>query len=77
MEGLDVSDEPGFAFASIIRTASDYYNTVVDAGFRVERMLEPDPRPVDTDNPRNWLWDQTPSFLETFPSTLIFKCCKA
>jgi 2-polyprenyl-3-methyl-5-hydroxy-6-metoxy-1,4-benzoquinol methylase len=77
VEGLEASDEPGFAFASVNRTASDYYNTAVDAGFRIDRMLEPDPRPVDTANPRNWLWDQTPRFLETFPPTLIFKCRKA
>jgi len=75
--GLEVSTEPGFAFAENRRTASDYHNTVVEAGFRVERMLEPDVRPVDPDDPRNWLWDQTPRFHELFPSTLIFKCRKA
>ena len=77
VSGTEVSDEPGFAFAVNYRTVSDYFNAVVEAGFRVERMLEPDIRPVDTDDPRNWLWDQTPRFLELFPSTLVFKCRKA
>ncbi len=77
VSGLEVSDEPGFAFAENRRTASDYFNTLVDTGFRVERMLEPDPRPVDPDNPRNWLWDQTPRFLELFPGYMVFKCRKA
>lgn len=77
VEGLEVSDEPGFAFASNYRKVSDYYNALVDAGFNVERMLEPDPRPVDPDNPRNWLFDQTPRFLELFPGYLVFKCRKA
>jgi SAM-dependent methyltransferase len=75
--GLEESDEPGYAFASNYRTVSDYYNTVVEAGFRVERMLEPDPRPVDPDNPRYKLWDQTPRFRELFPIYLVFKCSKA
>ncbi len=77
VSGADVSDEPGFAFAENRRTTSDYFNTLVDAGFQVERMLEPDPRPVDPANPRNWLWDQTPRFLELFPGYLVFKCRKA
>ena len=77
VSGLEVSEEPGFAFASNYRTVSDYYHTATDAGFRVERMLEPDIRPVDPDDPRNWLWDQSPRFRELFPSVLIFKCRKA
>jgi ubiquinone/menaquinone biosynthesis C-methylase UbiE len=74
--GTEVSSEPGFAFATNYRTISDYFNALVEAGFRVERMLEPDTRPVDPDDPRNWLWDHTPRFLELFPSTLVFKCRK-
>jgi SAM-dependent methyltransferase len=76
VEGLEVSDEPGFAYAENRRTVSDYYNTAVEAGFRVERMLEPDPRPVDPDNPRYKLWDHTPRFRELFPIYIIFKCRK-
>ena len=49
--GLEVSDEPGYAFASNYRTISDFYNTVVEAGFRVERMVEPDLRPYGSGRP--------------------------
>jgi ubiquinone/menaquinone biosynthesis C-methylase UbiE len=75
--GLEVSDEPGYAFASNYRTVSDFYNTVVDAGFRVERMLEPDVRPVDPEDPRSKEWNQNPRYRELFPTALIFKCRKA
>jgi len=75
--GLDVSDEVGFAFAENRRTVSDYFNTLVEAGFRVERMVEPDIRPVDADDPKNHIWNFTPRLLELFPATLIFKSRKA
>jgi ubiquinone/menaquinone biosynthesis C-methylase UbiE len=74
--GLDVSDEAGFAFAENFRTVSDYFNTLVEAGFRVERMVEPDIRPVDAGDPRNHLWNFTPQILELFPATLVFKSRK-
>jgi ubiquinone/menaquinone biosynthesis C-methylase UbiE len=74
--GLEVSDEVGFAFAENRRTVSDYFNALVDAGFRVERMVEPDIRPVDPEDPRNQRWGQTPRLLELFPTILIFKSRK-
>jgi hypothetical protein len=40
---------------------SDYFNALVEAGFIVERMVEPDIRPVDTDDPKNYLWNFTES----------------
>ena len=75
--GLGESDEPGYAFADNRRTISDYYNTLMDTGFRVERMLEPDPRPVDPEDPRFKSWDQNPHFRELFPIYIVFKCRKA
>jgi hypothetical protein len=75
--GAEVSDEVGFAFAENYRTVSDYFNALVEAGFRVERMVEPDIRPVDHDDPRNRLWGGSPRLLELVPSTLIFKSRKA
>lgn len=75
--GKEVSDEVGFAFAENRRTVSEYLNTLLDAGFRIERVLEPDIRPVDPGDPRNRLWDQTPECLALFPSILIVKSRKA
>ncbi len=74
--GAEVSDEVGFAFAENYRTVSEYFNALVEAGFRVERMVEPDIRPVDPEDPQNRRWDLTPKWLELFPATLIFKSRK-
>lgn len=74
--GREVSDEIGFAFAENRRTVSEYVNTLIEAGFRLERLVEPDIRPVDPGDPQNWLWDQTPDYLSRFPSALIVKSRK-
>jgi len=74
--GLEVSDEVGFAFAENRRMVSDYFSALVRAGFIVTQMIEPNIRPVDPTDPKNHLWGQTPQFLETFPSILIFKSRK-
>lgn len=77
ISGLDVSDEVGFAFAENFRTVSDYFNTLLEAGFKVEQMVEPDIRPVDASDPKNYLWNHTPRMYELFPATLVFKSRKA
>lgn len=76
VSGADVSAEVGFAFAENFRTVSDYFNALVDAGLTVERLIEPDMRPFDRNDPKNWQWGQTPEFLDMFPATLIFKSVK-
>ena len=76
VSGLEVSTEVGFAFAENFRTVSDYFNMLIEAGFKVERMVEPDIRPVDPDEPKNHLWELTPRLLELFPATLVFKARK-
>jgi ubiquinone/menaquinone biosynthesis C-methylase UbiE len=76
VSGLEVSTEVGFAFAENFRRVSDYFNLLVDAGFRVERMVEPDIRPIDPDDPKNYLWNFTPQILEVYPATLVFKSRK-
>ena len=77
VKGAEVSDEVGFAFAENHRTVGDYLNALVEAGFRVERIVEPDIRPVDPKDPKNWQWGSTPQSLELFPATLIVKSRKA
>ena len=76
VSGLEVSDEPGFAFAENYRTVSDYFNNLLEAGFTVDRIMEPDIRPVDADDPQNHLWNYTPRMYELFPATLVFKSRK-
>jgi hypothetical protein len=55
---------------------SDYFNALVDSGLSVERMVEPDIRPVDPADPANRRWGATPRSLELFPATLILRSRK-
>jgi SAM-dependent methyltransferase len=68
--------ETGCAFASVHRTISDYFNLMVDAGFAVERMLEPDSRQRYASDPWFGLWGLTAEYLAIVPGTLIFRARK-
>lgn len=70
-------EETGCAFANVHRTVSDYFNLLIEAGFVVERMLEPDSRQHYPSDPWYGLWGNTPERLRLFPATLIFKCRKS
>lgn len=68
------SDVP---FATNFRTVSNIFNLLVEAGFIVERIIEPDSRekyPYDTSYGK---WNNTPELLQKIPATIIFKCRKA
>ena len=69
-------EETGCAFASVHRTVSDYFNLLVDAGFLVERMLEPDSRRRYACDPWFGLWGLTAAYLAKVPGTIIFKARK-
>ena len=70
-------EETGSAFAFVRRTVSDYFNTAVEAGFIVEKMIEPDSRKRYPYDPWYGLWnDYTPQLMEKMPATIIFKCRK-
>lgn len=69
-------EETGCAFASVHRTVSDYFNLLVEAGFEVERMVEPDSRRRYPYDPWYGLWGNTPERLRLFPATIIFKSRK-
>ncbi len=66
-------EETGCAFANVHRTVSDYFNLLAEAGFVVERMLEPDSRRRYPLDPWYGLWGNTPERLRLFPATIIFK----
>ncbi|MBA3323273.1 MAG: methyltransferase domain-containing protein [Pyrinomonadaceae bacterium] len=68
-----VGEETGCAFASVHRTVSDYCNLLVEAGFLVEQMIEPDSRRRYPYDPWFGLWGNTQERLRMFPATLIFK----
>jgi ubiquinone/menaquinone biosynthesis C-methylase UbiE len=67
------SDVP---FATNYRTISDIFNLLADAGFIVQRIIEPDSRekyPYDS-----WYgkWNNTPELMQKLPATIIFKSRK-
>lgn len=59
-------------FAGVDRTVSDYFNLLVDAGFIVERMVEPDSRVHPAYDP----WFEQEAVLAKVPGTIIFKARK-
>lgn len=63
-------------FANVLRTISDYFNAATEAGFLVEKMIEPDSRKHYPYDPWYGLWDYSPELLAKVPATLIFKCMK-
>lgn len=69
-------EETGSAFASVRRTIGDYFNTAIEAGFVVEKMIESDSRKHYSYDPWYGLWEYTPELLQKVPVTLIFKCKK-
>lgn len=71
-----LGEETGCAFASVHRTVSDYFNLLVETGFVVERMVEPDSRQRYPYDPWYGLWGNGPERLRLFPATIIFKSRK-
>jgi 2-polyprenyl-3-methyl-5-hydroxy-6-metoxy-1,4-benzoquinol methylase len=69
-------EETGCPFASVHRTLSDYLNLLVEAGFALERVVEPDSRQRYPYDPWYGLWGNAPERLAMFPATIIFKCRK-
>lgn len=70
--GIKIEDD----FANVLRTVSDYFNITINAGFVVEKMIEPDSRKHYPHDPWYGLWDYSPELLAKVPATLIFKCRK-
>jgi len=56
------------------RTAADFFNTLVEAGFIVDRMIEPEPDPEVMNKP--WLPFHPYEHVELVPDNLVFKCHK-
>jgi ubiquinone/menaquinone biosynthesis C-methylase UbiE len=63
-------------FVYYTHTISEIYNTLVDSGFKVEKIIEPDSRKRYKGDPWYGLWDYTPKLLKMVPPTIIFKARK-
>ncbi|HET7089227.1 MAG TPA: class I SAM-dependent methyltransferase [Anaerolineae bacterium] len=70
------TDTPGEAFASFNRTISDYFDLLIQTGFVVERLIEPDSRKRYACDPWYGLWETTPERCAKLPQTIILKCRK-
>ena len=58
------------------RTVSDFFDTLINAGFQIERIIEPDSRKKHKGDPWYGLWDYKKKVLSTMPPTIIFKARK-
>lgn len=70
------TETPGDAFASVNRTISDYFELLIQAGFVVERLIEPDSRKRYACDPWYGLWETTPERCAKIPRVIIFACSK-
>ena len=68
----------GADFVTYHHTVSELYNALADAGFLVEKIIEPDSRKKYSYDPWYGLWNYyTPKLLKMVPPTIIFKARKA
>jgi ubiquinone/menaquinone biosynthesis C-methylase UbiE len=75
--GRNVEDKTGSGFLSYSHTVSELHNALVNSGFFIQQMLEPDSRIRYESDPWYGLWDYyTPELLEKVPPTIIFKSIK-
>ncbi len=63
-------------FVVYTHNISELHNLLVDSGFIVEKVIEPDSRKRYKKDPWYGLWDYTPKYLKMFPPTIIFKAKK-
>ena len=64
-------------FVMYNHTVSSLYNSLVEAGFSVEKIIEPDSRKKYKGDPWYGLWDMyIPKYMDKVPPTIIFKCKK-
>lgn len=68
--------DPTKKFVTYEHTISDIYNPLVEARFKVEKIIEPDSRKKYPYDPWYGLWDYTPKLLKLVPPTIIFKARK-
>ena len=73
---VEVVSDPTQKFVMYHHTVSDLVNTLVEAGFNLEKMVEPDSRKRHKEDPWYGLWDYTLKSLKAVPPTIIFKARK-
>ena len=70
--------QTGSPFAEVHRTLSQLVDVIIEGGFVVEEIIEPDSRRHYPYDPWYGLWGlYLPKLLEKVPATIIFKCRKS
>ena len=60
-------------FVMYRHTISGLFNTLINSGFNVEKIIEPDSRKRYKYDPWYGLWNYSPRYLKMFPPTIKFK----
>jgi SAM-dependent methyltransferase len=68
--------EAEIPFAVNHQTIGNYVNLLAEAGFYVERLIEPDSRTRYPSDPWYGMWEYVPELMRYLPPTIIFKCKK-
>ena len=58
------------------RMLSNLFDSLIKAGFQVERIIEPDSRKKYKGDPWYNLWDYKKKAMDLLPPTIIFKAIK-
>jgi ubiquinone/menaquinone biosynthesis C-methylase UbiE len=69
-------DRKKHKFVMYIRTASEIINSLIESGFYIEKVIEPDSRKHYPKDPWYNMWEFTPQLMKYLPPTIIFKCRK-
>lgn len=72
----DWKDGKKHVFVMYNYTISQVFNSLLDAGFKIEKMIEPDSRKKYEGDYWYGLWDFNKKFMSFIPQTLIFKVRK-
>tara|TARA_Y100000310_G_scaffold73929_1_gene70072 strand:+ start:440 stop:1186 length:747 start_codon:yes stop_codon:yes gene_type:complete len=73
---IETFSDPTKKFVMYTHTVSQLFDTLIDSGFNVERIIEPDSRKKHKGDPWYGLWDYNKRFLSYIPPTIIFKARK-
>jgi len=63
-------------FVMYYRTVGELFGALVESGFVVDKLLEPDSRKKYSYDPWRGFWDYTPKMMKTVPQTIIFRAKK-
>ena len=73
---VEVFSDKTKKFVAYTHKVSDFFNLLTEAGFLVEKIIEPDSRKKYYHDVCYGLWDYQPKIMNLIPPTIIFKARK-